>query len=114
MGTDCIDKNEFSGSDELTADNEKRPEHAKVETTADTVRIPRALLQEIASKIGDQMYHYHHNWDGSDYSCLFCYEEARPYDNQYGIVHREDCDGDRWLNELYAAASASEPGNEVK
>lgn len=61
------------------------------------------LASQLHERIAGFMNHYHYNRHGSDYSCLFCYEElpARPpYGPGGDIPHREDCEGKQLLNDL--------------
>ncbi len=52
---------------------------------------------EIAEEIDRGMFHYSYNSHGSDYSCIFCFEEMPP---NGAIVHRDGCSGKRCLKHL--------------
>lgn len=53
---------------------------------------------EISETIRRFMDHYHWNPQGSDYSCLYCHKELEP--KAHTIVHKDDCDGVRFLKLL--------------
>lgn len=53
---------------------------------------------DLRSELSRFMCYYHYNPNGSDYSCLFCGGTPTPYRSD--IVHRPDCDGERFLKLL--------------
>lgn len=67
------------------------------------MNIKESTAARLRERIEGFMSHYHYNRDGSDYSCLFCYEELPahpPYGNGGPIPHRSDCEGEQLLKDL--------------